>query len=271
MTDLNSFFKVDLIDSVVAADINKFIAATIRPEYSNAETLSATRTLLDADTPIQKLNCNGANRIVKLPAYNAANHSFVIVNSTSSGGWTLTVQSNDGTITYNVLTPNASCFVLPDGVEYIVSNNFDSTDPTDISATAAAGTSLVAARRDHTHKRKTKIITATRTMNAASGNVSYTGVGFKPTKITAQANITGTFSASNGVCNGTQMQAQYTFTSSVYNDITSNYVVFIYGVTGGVDYQVASIVSMDADGFTLAWTKAGTDTATINISFFCET
>jgi hypothetical protein len=170
-----------------------------------------------------------------------------------------------------VLAPHASCFVLPDGVGYIVANNFDSTDPTDISATAAAGTSLVAARRDHTHKRKTKIITATRTMNAASGNVAYTGVGFKPTKITAQANIASTFSASNGVCNGTNMQAQYTHTNSSFNALTSNYLIFIYGITGGVDYQVASIVSLDSDGFTLAWTKAGTDTAIINLSFFCET
>lgn len=147
----------------------------------------------------------------------------------------------------------------------------DTTNPSDILATVSPGTSLVAARRDHVHVRKTTIITSTRAMNVSSGNVSYTGVGFKPIKITAQANIPSTFSASIGTCNATQMQVQYTHSNSSYNALQSSYVVFIYGATGGVDYQIASIVSMDNDGFTLAWTKGGTDTATISMSFLCET
>lgn len=116
MADLNDFFRTNLVDDHVAGDVNDLIAASLRSEYKNVETLSADKTLTDADTPIQRLNCNGANRIVKMPTADAVeNHPFFIVNSTASGAYTLTVQNNGATINHAVLMPSEYILMLPDG------------------------------------------------------------------------------------------------------------------------------------------------------------
>lgn len=116
MADLNDFNYVDDSDDVMAVDVNNLVASSLRSEYKNVETLSATRTLLDVDTPIQRFDCNGANRIVKMPTADAVeNHLFLIVNSTASGTYTLTVQNNGGTVNLAVLNPSEFVLVVPDG------------------------------------------------------------------------------------------------------------------------------------------------------------
>ncbi len=107
-----------------------------------------------------------------------------------------------------------------------------------------------------------KVGSLTRVMNAASGNVSYTGVGFKPTAIT----FYGTY-AGNGWSVG-------------ISDVTTNGSIAVFGTTildalpnciyltqvAGAFYQKAVIASFNSDGFTLTWTYAGTgttDTATV--------
>lgn len=116
MSDLNDHFYEDLTDDVLAVYVNRLLASTLRSEYKNLETLTGTRVLLNADTPIQRFNCNGANRIVKLPAADTdENHLFLIVNSTSSGSWILTVQNNGATETHITLVPGQAVLMLPDG------------------------------------------------------------------------------------------------------------------------------------------------------------
>lgn len=116
MTTLNDFNYVDDSDDVMAVHVNNLVASSLRSEYKNAESLSATRTLLDVDTPLQRFDCNGANRIVKMPtADSVENHPYLIFNSTASGTYTLTVQNNGATITHAVLNPSEFIFMLPDG------------------------------------------------------------------------------------------------------------------------------------------------------------
>lgn len=116
MTTLNDINKVDNVTSVLAAHVNDLIASTLRAEYTNTETLSATRTLLAVDMPIQRFNCNGANRIVKCPTANTTtNHLYLIVNATSSGTYVITLQSNDGTITHAMVAVGSSVLLIPDG------------------------------------------------------------------------------------------------------------------------------------------------------------
>ncbi len=113
---LNDFIYVNGATRVKAEHVNRLIAAALRSEYKNVESLSATKTLTDGDTPIQRLNCNGANRIAKLPTANATeNHPFLLVNSTSTGNYTLTTQNNGGTVTYAVLMPGEYIYFVPDG------------------------------------------------------------------------------------------------------------------------------------------------------------
>lgn len=116
MNTLNDFFKTDDLHDVMAAGINDLIASSLRSEYSNVETLAATRTLLDADTPIQRFDCDGADRIVKMPTENTLdNHLFLIVNDTGTGSYRIFVQDNAGSTTYMVLSVGDAVLMLPNG------------------------------------------------------------------------------------------------------------------------------------------------------------
>jgi len=115
MTTMNDFNKVNNVTSVKAEHINELAASTMRAEYSNVETLSGTRTLLDADTPIQRFDCNGTSRNVLMPTANTAdNHPFWIVNA-SGAGETLTVKTNDGATTLSTISDGDSGLFIPDG------------------------------------------------------------------------------------------------------------------------------------------------------------
>lgn len=116
MTDLNDFIVTDDTTDNLASLHNRILGGILRAEFSNATTMSGTVTLADSDTPIQRLNCNGANRIVKMPAYNAANHPFFIINTTAAT-YTLDVQSNAGvTLLTTPLAANGGLvLVIPDG------------------------------------------------------------------------------------------------------------------------------------------------------------
>jgi hypothetical protein len=104
----------------------------------------------------------------------------------------------------------------------------------------------------------------TRAMTAASGNVSYTGVGFKPTCII--------FFASQGV------GASWGFSDST---LITGGIRWLAGTMGPVSwtillydtdskYQGAHIYSYDADGFTLAWESTPpTIAGTITIYALC--
>jgi len=115
MADLNDFIYTDGVHDVLAVYVNRILAATLRSEYKNVETLLADKTLADADTPLQRLDCNGANRIVKVPTGDAVNnHPFLIINATA-GNYILTVKSNDGSSTLHALGQGEIAYILPDG------------------------------------------------------------------------------------------------------------------------------------------------------------
>lgn len=100
-----------------------------------------------------------------------------------------------------------------------------------------------------------KVGTLSRLMSAADGIVSYTGLGFKPSSITFTSAIDTVNESCVGVSDGTT-------TSSVSRDsvgaqTVTPYAVYITRPTSA-DVSRASVVSFDADGFTLAWSKLGT-------------
>lgn len=114
-----------------------------------------------------------------------------------------------------------------------------------------------------------KRITGTRAFNAASGDVSYSGVGFKPSFIKILAGVDATVAQSWGFCDaGGNSSTSFRAAASVYNR-NNSYCVLVYG--GGDESQRAILKSFDADGFTLTWTNSGASTAnTITMSFECH-
>jgi hypothetical protein len=108
------------------------------------------------------------------------------------------------------------------------------------------------------------IISYTRA-NSSSGDVSYTGAGFKPRMVVAFARAAANPIGSIGISNGTT-HLSIPFTEPQSYSTTR----LIQGKSNGVnDYQAAVLKSLDADGCTLTWTKvAGGDVSNGVLLFF---
>lgn len=110
-----------------------------------------------------------------------------------------------------------------------------------------------------------KITTSTREMDAATGDVAYTGVGFKPNAMVCLGIVTGTTLASISICQGVAACAigQYSAGGAW---IAAPYVFYL--IEGAGKDQSCTIKTLDAGGATLAWTRTGaTASATANLYF----
>ena len=114
-----------------------------------------------------------------------------------------------------------------------------------------------------------KIGSFTRDLAAASTDVAYTSVGFKPTAIMFFGGVTtDKIFSLMGVA---QVGAQGEIFDNAFNtadtyQISTSYAIFL-GTAAGSD-QYATVKSFDTDGFTLDWVKDGTPTGTATIVYF---
>lgn len=101
--------------------------------------------------------------------------------------------------------------------------------------------------------------TITRDMQAVSGAVPYTGVGFKPTALLANSNLAANILSVGSVHAVGTDRCLLTNATSAYSRSTLIHLAD----TGGVDatQQAAVLTSYDSDGFTLTWTKTGAPAA----------
>ena len=101
------------------------------------------------------------------------------------------------------------------------------------------------------------VLSFTRDMSLASGDVSYTGAGFKPSTAIVFSCLPGLVMGCIGIAVGTTefVIRNVLDTSWEYND---SMLVFCTETAG--NNQSAISKSMDADGMTMTWTKAGTPT-----------
>ncbi len=112
--------------------------------------------------------------------------------------------------------------------------------------------------------------TTTRLFDAASGDVSYTGIGFRPVGFYAYSIIHTQDTFSWGFDDGTNGNAIYDNSGWGENTYGVGSGSSIYPVTSGANYNKGSIASFDADGFTISWTKLGSPAAlTISIYYMC--
>ena len=105
--------------------------------------------------------------------------------------------------------------------------------------------------------------TLTRVMDAASGAVAYTGVGFLPSRVIFIG--TTATSLSFGIDDGTTAYNGYGFGASAAYNGANNSITLL---EDGSKTQVAKIASLDSDGFTLTWTKAGSPSSSeVNVYY----
>jgi hypothetical protein len=111
MTDLTSFFKTDLVDDHVANDVNVLIAAALRAEYANTESITATKELTDNDCQFQIITASGAERTVELAPEASSNHITIIYNPGST--YSVLVKDDSGVTLFKTLAPGEWCVFLP--------------------------------------------------------------------------------------------------------------------------------------------------------------
>lgn len=112
-----------------------------------------------------------------------------------------------------------------------------------------------------------KVISITRDMTAASGDVSYTGVGFTPTAMIGFGDIEGADSISIGAVASDKSDENLYFISA-FAARDDNGAFIRLTVAGGA-HQRAVVKTYDSDGFTLTWTKSGSPTGTAKVGILC--
>jgi hypothetical protein len=146
------------------------------------------------------------------------------------------------------------------GKAFLDSSFFTGTNWTDL--TDAGATTL------HTHAATAglsfvKIFTLD--LTAASGSVAYTGVGFQPVSLAGFTANSTTNIGLAGFCDSALNQA-CCFSSLFAWDGSA----FIRPGDGLGNDQRGVVTSLDADGFTISWTKSGAPGGTTNIAVLCQ-
>ena len=114
-----------------------------------------------------------------------------------------------------------------------------------------------------------KIIIATRNFTAGAGDVSYTGVGFRPSSLDLIGCVAaGSFPQIWGFADSqkTNFCLDRAFDSNFRT--RANYLVYTSPSPGTEIHAV--VKSYDADGFTLTWTKGGAPTGTFEFAVKCS-
>ena len=108
-----------------------------------------------------------------------------------------------------------------------------------------------------------------RTMSAASGDVSYTGIGFGPNACIFMGAIDGDEeTATWGFASGAGKEGALYYDDALADlHFVSDRTMDIY--TGTTDYQKAVFKTMDSDGFTLTWAKGGSPSGTFDFNYLC--
>jgi len=100
----------------------------------------------------------------------------------------------------------------------------------------------------------------------ATGTQAITGVGFKPSAVIFIAVVPGTSEVSIGFDNGTINDCIYNYYSTAPGDWYGGAFSIFLSQTDPINYG-GMISSLDADGFTISWTKTGAKTGTATIQY----
>jgi len=109
-----------------------------------------------------------------------------------------------------------------------------------------------------------KIRTSTTNLADATGDVAYTGAGFRPRAVVAHGCV-------NSSCESFGQGDIGLVEGNIYRATGGTGFTDAAGILrfdkGGAAYQVAVLKSLDADGMTLTWTKTGLPTGSANLRF----
>jgi len=113
---------------------------------------------------------------------------------------------------------------------------------------------------------KSKIIASTRDLTAATGSVSYTGAGFRPSKVIAFGARDFSIGSFGFGDSGRVVRCVHNTGGGTAFYPSSALMLF---ETSSNQYQALGIDSFDSDGFTGTWTKVNSPTGIVTIFFLC--
>jgi len=92
-----------------------------------------------------------------------------------------------------------------------------------------------------------------------------TGIGFKPSHVIFLATIPNVFTMSIGFDNGTNHYVMYQIDANTWGRIDGSHSIVWTAAAG--NYNLGSIKTLDADGFTLEWAKTAAPTGVGNLFY----
>jgi hypothetical protein len=176
---------------------------------------------------------------------------------------------NTGTDDEKVVTPKA---IADSNVAYLSDLPVKASGAEVATGTddAKFATAKALADADLNTRLKSKTKLSTYNLATASGDVAITGIGFQPSAIICIANVDGTAgSFSIGAADSAKTVGNISRNNNTffYDNAGVNALIGIDPGTGNI--STAIVKSFDADGFTLTWTKGGTNTGIANLIFLC--
>lgn len=225
----------------------------------------------EADTGITFENDQG-EEILILDANATAVNEVTIDNAATGSNPVISATGDDTNIGLE-LTPKGSGVVDAKvglkvaGSTVSVNDILDEDDMSSDSATALATQQSIKAYVDaNASSRQSATGTFNRDLTAASGNVSYTGVGFTPTELYVSG-VLSSICISNGFSNSSRAeQCVFSAMSAAYTQggVSANVTLI---VSASNAFQTAQVNSYDSDGFTLTWSKTNSPTGTANFVY----
>jgi len=106
----------------------------------------------------------------------------------------------------------------------------------------------------------------TRDISIATGTQSITGIGFRPTSILFNSNVGSNPATSIGFDNGTIGRCVANNHNETANNWQTINASIRFRITSGDVYE-GDVLSFDADGFTVDWTKIASPTGIATMQF----
>lgn len=213
-------------------------------------------------------DANG-NEVIKTPATTSAVNEVTITNSATGNSPSVSATGGDDNLDLLLVSKGtgvvkANGVAVATGTVPVKASGAEVTTGTD---DAKFATAKALADAGVNTRLKSKIITATRDMTGADGDVAYTGVGFQPTAVFALAAINGTIQYSIGAADSSATEINLYNAQASTNVSADNTFLAIWAAGGGA--QTGALKQFDADGFTITWTKYLTPTGTVTMKFLC--
>ena len=182
---------------------------------------------------------------------------------------TLSSKGTNGTIGVARAAESSSARTVVVGDQFAMT--ITSKALTDIETVAAtlAGTETLTNKTIASHlayaDTRFKVGSFSRTINAADGNVAYTGVGFAPKAILFFGGVSGGAIWEISCTDATGKAFMFHTASGSQTNSSDNVIYFGDGANWN---EAASAITFDSDGFTLTWAKGGSPPAsTANVLY----